>query len=115
MNHFNERLAQRVLDLLKKGQAHKRGMCEALEILTYVTLDATVTKLVREGRVVILGTAQDAGYTDTRINAPVYGLPGMKLVRVAPDPRAEHKTKGSGVIAGRPTIRGYRYGWGWRA
>lgn len=78
------------------GQLHKRGLCRALNC-EYQAIDATVSEMVRRGELEILGTAEEAGYTDIRRDAPVYGLPGMTLTKIdhaGPVPRV-----GSGQVA----------------
>lgn len=103
-------LEPRVLAALRAGQMHIRMLYGALN-RDYATVGATITELVRRKEVVILGSAKAAGYTDIRNDAPVYGLVGAKLVRVAAPPKT--KTRGSGVVAGPITIgRGFRWGGG---
>lgn len=104
-------MRKRVLELLRGGQMHKRMLCAALNT-DYVNVDASVSALCRAGEVIVLGRAGDAGYRDIRIDAPVYGLPGTKLVLVNGHvtPR---RPGGSGVIAGPVTIGlGLSLDWG---
>lgn len=104
---FNASLAARIVALLRTKQMHKQALCRALD-LHYTNVDATVSAMVRAGTVAILGNAAEAGYTDVKSTAPIYGLPGQKLERVE---KREREHVGSGVIAGPVLIgRGFS-GW----
>lgn len=96
-------IAERILRALSQGQAHKRMLCERLNC-DYLSIDPTVTELWRRRDIVVLGTAREAGYTDVRASAPVYGLPGMTLQRV---PKKVRSSSSSNVVAG-PIVIGRR-------
>jgi hypothetical protein len=94
VNGYVTKTAARILAALKAGQKHKRGICQALDT-EYQNINDTMVVLQRQGKVIILGTAKQAGYTDCQSHAPIYGLPGMTLQNVA-----EKKTdKPAGVKA----------------
>jgi hypothetical protein len=102
-------LEPQILRLLESGQAHKRMLVAALGCEP-LSVDQRVSALLRARKIVILGQASEAGYTDIRRDAPVYGLPGMKLQPIGGvnQPRQRHR----GTIASPITIgRGYS-GWG---
>ena len=100
--HASLALAQRILAALAAGQMHKQMLCAALNC-TYQNINPTVARLRRSGEIITLGTAGEAGYDDAQAHAPVYGLPGMTLTKIA---RRTRKTRGSGSgqIAGRIVI-----------
>ncbi len=110
--------AMRILKALARGQMHKQMLCDELGV-TYLQINPTMTMLTKQGKVITLGLAGDAGYTDAWSRAPVYGLPGMTLENVS---KAKDKSRGngSGVIAGKITVGGgSRWGsqsgpWDWR-
>ena len=105
MTRVASSIAPRILVALEAGPMHKRQLCRALG-LDYVNVDPVVADLVHAKRVVILGTAKEAGYADIKAHARMYGLPGQKLV---PIKRRACTSSGSGVIAGRITIPQYRW------
>ena len=101
----NHPLIARILAALATGQMHKQMLCTALN-LEYSLIDPTMAQLRRDGRVITLGIARDAGYEGVHAHAPVYGLPGMTLKIV----ERRKESRGSGVVAGRITIPSYVWG-----
>jgi hypothetical protein len=78
MSGYRDRIAQRIKSALADGQKHKRMLCQALDC-EYTAIDPTMAQMIRDGSIVILGTAKQAGYLKVNKHAPVYGLPGMTL------------------------------------
>lgn len=105
---MREPVAPRILKALASVQMHKRMLCDALNV-DYSQIDFAVTGLVNEKKVIVLGTCRAAGYVGIKSDAPVYGLPGTKLQRVAA-PTTRRTFAGSGVIAGPITVgKGFRW------
>lgn len=88
------KLERRIIEALQSGQMHKRMLCNALD-MDYQQIDDTMAQMLRAGTIVILGTARQAGYTDTNAHSPIYGLPGMTLRPVV---NTKRKANGSGVF-----------------
>jgi hypothetical protein len=86
---------------------HIREICEATKH-DYNQLADVISHLRASGQIVVLGHCGEQGIKHMRKDAPIYGLPGMKLLQREKSPRTRH---GSGTIAAVITIgRGYRWG-----
>ncbi len=106
-NHYSAVTASRIISALRIGQMDKQALCKALSC-EYTHVNPTMAELLRNGKVIILGTRGEAGEEDHRRKAaPVYGLPGMQLQKID---RRKTERKGSGVIAGPVTIPSYVWG-----
>lgn len=83
-------LENRILAALGKGQMQKRMICAALEV-DYHQIDGIITRMVRAQKILFLGYAHEAGYTNCNRNAWVYGPPGTKLVTLKAKPTLNHE------------------------
>lgn len=90
-----------VLAALKAGPKHI-GMIRSFTQLKTTTTASCVGRLLERNAIIRIGSAFDAGLTDTRADAAVYALPGTAMLeRKQPDPKPGPLERALSVIEQR--------------